>query len=119
MTNSLKFTPRSANVALRGNTDRVCQHAANGKSRVGLSRREILSQVKMQHIREELFASFRAKGQTASGQRVALVTNKGREGFHVVGLGLLGLTRRELNLRVKMAGFTAIRFRGLPAASSI
>lgn len=89
---------------LTGNMHNACRHAANGVSKTGLTRREIVSQIKAKHDREELIEKFRAKGHPL--RRVARVTRK-KAGLHVTGFGIVSdITLNELKTKLGANGFT-------------
>ena len=105
MTNSFKYTPLKANVALRGNTARVLEHAANGRSRAKLTRREVIRNVR--EARPEVIKAYAPR--VANVRRVPSIG-----GFHVIGLGPVPhLTLNELKVKLGANGFTAYRVGGL------
>jgi hypothetical protein len=104
MTNSMKYTPRDADAALRGNMDRCLVHAANGQSKVGLTRREVIRAVR--EARPEV-AEY--KPRVANVRRLPSVN-----GFHVIGLGQVQqVTLNELKTKLGVNGFTGYRVGGL------
>lgn len=112
MKNALQFIPKTADVALRGNTANVCAHIANGRSTGTLSRREVIAKVNAENARAELIAGVRRSFE-GSTRRVGLVMPCGQTGAHVVGLGFIpanAFSPRELAM--KLARFTHLRVRG-------
>jgi len=117
----MRFTPAQNGVtvtardkALRGNMRGVLEHAANGQSKIGLTRREIIRQVR--ENRPQVVRAYKTKGFQNRSFAVARVTRKPSiGGFHVVGLGNIPQTTLgELKTRLGSQGFTKFRFGGLP-----
>jgi len=105
MTNSFKYTPLKVNVALRGNTERCLIHAANGRSRIGLTRTEIVRAVR--EARPEVIKKYPSR--VANVRRVPSIG-----GFHVIGLGQVPqITLKELQTKLGANGYNAYRVGGL------
>lgn len=129
MTNQMRFTPPSdrksvrgmitsaRDYALRGNTPRVLEHIANGQSKIGLTRREIVSQIQAEHRNEEKQdrTSRRSFPRVTFAPRIANVRRlPSISGFHAIGLGKLSnLTLNELKVKLGVSGFSGYRIGGL------
>ena len=107
MKNALQFIPLSANVALRGNTSRVCQHAANGRSKVGFSRTEIVATIRQQNKVAEIVHAARF-ALRANTQRIANVRHDDHEA-HVVGYGKLPFSLGETRAFLRLKGYARYR----------
>jgi hypothetical protein len=93
---------------LTGNMRRCCEHAANGPSKIGLRRREIVAGYARIHKSEDR-ANKRAE-KLHPTTRTANV-RKVKDGFRVIGLGFLPFTKSELMRKLRMGDATR-GFRG-------
>ena len=85
------------------NMESCLLHAINGKSKVGLTRREII-----RNVRAERPEVCELPPRIANVRRVPSIN-----GFHVVGQGQVPeLTLNELKVKLGVTGYTALRYIG-------
>lgn len=97
---------------LRSNMEKCLEHAANGRSEVGLTRNEIIRNKNAAEKRAEFFAKFRERLAGKPAGRVANV-RKVNGGFHVIGMGVLPVTMNELRVKLGVNSYKAFRMGGL------
>lgn len=115
MTKMMQFTPPSnskthsaRDIALRGNMGSA-NFQQRGTGKAGLTRTETIRNVRA--ARPDVIKAYRPR--VARTSKVPSIS-----GFHVHGLGNLPqLTLGELKTKLGVAGFTAIKFGGLPVRS--
>lgn len=105
--------------SLRGNMASCCNHAANGASKPGLSRAEIIANKIRKEKAETSLASLRTKLFTAKPfARVAAIKQTGEFNFRVLAgvpaginnvLAKAEITRGELSSVLRSFGFTGLR----------
>lgn len=112
MTNILRYTPpsdsatfKARDIALRGNMGSA-NFQQRGTGKIGLTRREIVRQVRL------------ARPETLKIKPRIANVRKTKNGFHVVGLGLLPVSLGELKTKLRVGqgdfhGCTAYRVGGL------
>ncbi len=97
---------------LRSNMEKCLEHAANGRSEVGLTRNEIIRNKQATEKRAEFFAKWRDRMAGKPTRRVANV-RKVNGGFHVIGMGVLPVTMNELKVKLGVSSYQAFRIGGL------